>query len=141
MSKDMNQLDVARIREDFPILRREVNGKPLVYLDNAATSQKPRAMIQRMSELYSREYARVEEGHTLSQEATRIFEGTRAKVSGLINAAEPCEIIFCRGAQPYRPRLRAGLAEGWRRGAGHRGGASLQHRPLAAGLPHGRGDA
>ncbi|MFL6213336.1 MAG: aminotransferase class V-fold PLP-dependent enzyme [Blastocatellia bacterium] len=94
----MEQFDVARIREDFPILKREVNGKPLVYLDNAATSQKPRAMIERMSELYSREYARVEEGHTLSREATKVFEGTRAKVAKLINAAEPREIIFCRGA-------------------------------------------
>jgi cysteine desulfurase / selenocysteine lyase len=75
-----------------------VNGKPLVYLDNAATSQKPQAMIRRMSELYSHEYARVEEGHTLSREATKVFEGTRAKVARLINAAEPREIIFCRGA-------------------------------------------
>jgi cysteine desulfurase/selenocysteine lyase len=94
----MEQLDVERIREDFPVLKREVNGKPLVYLDNAATSQKPQAMIDRLSELYSHEYARVEEGHTLSREATKVFEGTRAKVAELINAAEPREIVFCRGA-------------------------------------------
>jgi cysteine desulfurase/selenocysteine lyase len=94
----MDQLDVIRIREDFPVLGREVNGHPLVYLDSAATSQKPRVMIERLSELYSHEYARVEEGHTLSKEATEVFEGTRAKVAKLINAAEPREIIFCRGA-------------------------------------------
>src|SRR5215212_5111812 len=94
----MDQLDVIRIREDFPVLRREVNGKPLVYLDSAATSQKPRQMIERLSDIYSHEYARVEEGHTLSQEATKVFEGTRAKVAKLINASEPREIVFCRGA-------------------------------------------
>ncbi|HEY0100891.1 MAG TPA: aminotransferase class V-fold PLP-dependent enzyme [Pyrinomonadaceae bacterium] len=94
----MEPFDVTRIREDFPVLKREVQGKPLVYLDNAATSQKPQAMISRLSELYSHEYARVEEGHTLSREATEIFEGTRAKVAKLINAAEAREIVFCRGA-------------------------------------------
>jgi selenocysteine lyase/cysteine desulfurase len=87
--RNMEHLDVKRIREDFPVLKREVNGHWLVYLDNAATSQKPQAMIDRLSELYSHEYARVEEGHTLSREATKVFEGTRAKVAELINAAEP----------------------------------------------------
>src|SRR5215208_1491881 len=96
-SERLDQLDVIRIRQDFPVLAREVNGKPLVYLDSAATSQKPRQMIERLSDLYSHEYARVEEGHTLSKEATEVFEGTRAKVAKLINAAEPREIIFCRG--------------------------------------------
>lgn len=94
----MESLDIQRIREDFPVLKRKVNGHPLVYLDNAATSQKPQAMIDRLSELYSKEYARVEEGHTLSREATKVFEGTREKVARLINASEPREIIFCRGA-------------------------------------------
>jgi cysteine desulfurase / selenocysteine lyase len=94
----LDQLDVIRIRQDFPVLAREVNGKTLVYLDSAATSQKPRQMIERLSEIYSHEYARVEEGHTLSQEATKVFEGTRAKVAKLINASEPREIVFCRGA-------------------------------------------
>jgi selenocysteine lyase/cysteine desulfurase len=60
MNRHMDQLDVIRIREDFPVLSREVNGHPLVYLDSAATSQKPRVMIERLSELYSHEYARVE---------------------------------------------------------------------------------
>ncbi len=91
-------LNVAAIRAEFPILARTVRGQPLVYLDNAATSQKPRAMIERIDEVYRHEYARVEEGHTLSREATKSFEGTRARVAQLLNAAEPREIIFCRGA-------------------------------------------
>jgi cysteine desulfurase/selenocysteine lyase len=91
-------LDVARIREDFPVLSRTVHGRPLVYLDNAATSQKPRAMIERITQIYAHDYARAEEGHTLSREATKAFEGTRAKAARLINAAEPREIVFCRGA-------------------------------------------
>ncbi|HEX8448860.1 MAG TPA: cysteine desulfurase [Allosphingosinicella sp.] len=94
----MTKLDPRAIRADFPVLGRTVKGKPLVYLDNAATSQKPKAMIDRIVQVYAREYARVEEGHTLSNEATAAFEATRAKVANLINAAEPREIVFCRGA-------------------------------------------
>src|SRR3954469_17958278 len=92
------RMDVALNRTDFPILSRKINGKPLVYLDNSATSQKPRAMIERMCQIYEHEYARVEEGHTLSSEATAAFEGTRAKLAALLHAAEPREIVFCRGA-------------------------------------------
>ena len=91
-------LDLDQIRRDFPVLQRQVHGKPLVYLDSAATSQKPRAMIERLQQVYAHEYARVEEGHTLSREATRAFEATRRKVARLVNAAEPREIVFCRGA-------------------------------------------
>ena len=82
-------LDVAAIRADFPVLHREVHGRPLVSLDSAATSQKPQAMIDRLAQLYTHEYARVEEGHELSTEATRAFEGTRDKVASVSNAAEP----------------------------------------------------
>jgi cysteine desulfurase/selenocysteine lyase len=94
----MAMLGVDRIREDFPVLSRTVHGRPLVDLDNAATSQKPRAMIERITQIYAHDYARAEEGHTLSREATEAFEGTPAKVTRLINAAEPREIVFCRGA-------------------------------------------
>jgi selenocysteine lyase/cysteine desulfurase len=97
-NQNLEQLDIARLRKDFPVLQRQVNGKPLIYLDSAASSQKPQAMIDRINELYSHEYARVEEGYTLSNEATDAFEETRAKVARLVNAAEPREIIFCRGA-------------------------------------------
>ena len=94
----MEPLDITKIRQDFPVLKRMVNGKPLVYLDNAATSQKPLAMIRRMSDVYSHEYSRPEEAHTLSREATRAFEGTRDKVARLINAHSSREIVFTRGA-------------------------------------------
>ncbi len=94
----MTSIDVERIRQDFPVLRREVNGKPLVYLDNAASSQKPQSMIDRIGRIYSQEYAHPEEGHALSREATKTFEGTRQRVAKLINAACAEEVIFCRGA-------------------------------------------
>ena len=68
-------LDVNDIRLDFPVLRREVHGQRLVYLDSAATSQKPQIMIDRMVEIYGHKYACAEEGHSLSREATEAFEG------------------------------------------------------------------
>ncbi|AKJ04786.1 cysteine desulfurase/selenocysteine lyase [Archangium gephyra] len=95
--RDKAALEVERIRQDFPMLHRRMNGLPLVYLDNAATSQKPQAMIERLRSLYAEEYAKVEEGHSLSQHATKVFEEVRAKVARLIHAAEPREIIFTRG--------------------------------------------
>jgi len=92
------QLDPARIRRDFPLLRRKMNGHRLVYLDSAATSQKPRAMIDRMVEVYSNEYAHPEEGHQLSLDATAAFQQSREAVARLINAEDASEIVFCRGA-------------------------------------------
>lgn len=89
-----------------------------MYLDSAATSQKPRAMIERMAQLYSHEYARVEEGHTLSREATRAFEGTRGRVAKLINAAEPREIVFCRGATEALNLLANAFGDGPLQGGG-----------------------
>lgn len=94
----MTPLDIEAIRREFPVLHREVRGKPLVYLDSAATSQKPRAMIERMNRIYSHEYARPEEGHAMSEEATASFEATRSRVARLINAKSAREIVFCRGA-------------------------------------------
>jgi len=93
----MNQLDVTAIRKDFPLLKREVNGHPLVYLDNAATSQKPQVMIDRLRDFYTNENAKTEEGHSLSKRATEAFEEARSKVAKFINADER-EIIFQRGA-------------------------------------------
>ncbi len=90
--------DVEAVRRDFPILSREVAGKPLVYLDSAATSQKPQAVIDALAAYYSGMNANVHRGvHTLSQEATEAYEGARAKVRQLINAAEDAEIVFTRG--------------------------------------------
>lgn len=92
------EFDVARIREDFPLLKRQINGKPLVYLDNAATSQKPQQVIDALVHYYTTENSNVHRGvHTLSQEATEDYEGARGKVRRLINAAEDEEIIFVRG--------------------------------------------
>ncbi|MCH8973786.1 MAG: cysteine desulfurase [Chloroflexi bacterium] len=89
--------DVAKIRKDFPILDRQVNGVPLVYLDNAATSQKPRAVIQALSDYYERYNANVHRGaHTLAIEATEAYEEARAKVARFINAPSPANIVFVR---------------------------------------------
>ncbi|MCI0722310.1 MAG: aminotransferase class V-fold PLP-dependent enzyme, partial [Acidobacteria bacterium] len=91
-------LDVARIREDFPILTQQVCGRPLVYLDNAATAQKPRQVIEAISRFYSEDYSNIHRGvHTLSQRSTQAYEAVRAKVQRLIHAAEDREIIFVRG--------------------------------------------
>ena len=90
--------DAERVRADFPILQQLVNGKPLVYLDNGATSQKPQAVIDELVRYYSTENANVHRGvHTLSQNATEDYEGARGKVKRLLNAADDQEIIFTRG--------------------------------------------
>ena len=90
--------DAERVRADFPILQQQVNGKPLVYLDNGATSQKPQAVIDELVRYYSTENANVHRGvHTLSQNATEDYEGARGKVKRLLNAADDHEIVFTRG--------------------------------------------
>jgi cysteine desulfurase/selenocysteine lyase len=90
--------DVARIRRDFPILRREVHGKPLVYLDNAATTQKPQQVIDRIVRYYTEENSNVHRGvHYLSQIATEAYEGTRTTVRHFLNARSEKEIVFTRG--------------------------------------------
>ena len=91
------EYDLAAIRRDFPILRREVHGKPLVYLDNAATSQKPVQVIAELTRYYRDTNANIHRGvHLLSQEATEQYEGVREKVRAFINAAATDEIIFTR---------------------------------------------
>jgi len=90
--------DVARLRQDFPVLERQVNGKALVYLDNAATSQTPRPVIEVFNDYYSRYNANIHRGlHTLADEATAAFEGTRETVRGFLNAPDARQIIFTRG--------------------------------------------
>lgn len=108
----------ARIRDDFPILRQQVHGKPLVYFDNAATSQKPLAVINAMSQYYQTINSNVHRGaHTLSDTATARFEGARQRVQAFLGAREAAEIIWVRGtteainlvAQSYgRPHLQPG---------------------------------
>ncbi|WP_300273206.1 cysteine desulfurase [Halomonas sp.] len=91
-------LDVEAIRADFPILSRQVHGRPLVYLDNAATSQTPRQVIAAFDAYYGGYNANIHRGlHTLADEATAAFEGTREAVRGFLNAADHREIVFTRG--------------------------------------------
>ncbi len=98
MSASSVRLDVASIREDFPILKQRINDKPLVYLDNAATSQKPQAVIDALVNYYTCINSNVHRGvHTLSQRATDAYEESRSKVRQFINAADDKEIIFVRG--------------------------------------------
>ncbi len=91
--------DVERIRDDFPILGRQIYGKPLVYLDNGASAQKPRAVIDRLRQVYEEEYSNVHRGaHFLSSLATDAFEQARSTVAAFINAGSDEEIIFTRNA-------------------------------------------
>ena len=91
-------IDIQQIRSQFPILNREVNGKPLVYLDNGATSQKPKVVLDVLDEYYEKYNANVHRGiHTLSQEATDLMEESRRKIQKFINAKHDYEIIFTRG--------------------------------------------
>ncbi len=105
------------VRVDFPVLHQQVNGKPLVYLDNGATSQKPRAVIEALVRYYERDNSNVHRGlHALSMRATDAYEGARARVAKFIGAADPAEVIFTRGttesinvvARSYAGKLKAG---------------------------------
>ena len=90
--------DVQRVRRDFPILSQRIHGKPLVYLDNAATTQKPQSVIDAMVRSYAEDNANIHRGvHLLSERATRAYEEARAKVQTFLHAASPREIIFVRG--------------------------------------------
>lgn len=90
---------LKKARNDFPILKREVNGKPLVYLDNAASTQKPQVVIDAITNYYSHQNANIHRGvHLLSSEATAAYEGARTKLAKYLNARDDSEIIFTRGA-------------------------------------------
>lgn len=112
------KFDVDQVRADFPVLQQEVNGFPLVYLDNGASSQKPVQVIEAVDQFYRHDYANVHRGiHALSERATNAFEAAREKVRAFINAGSEKEVIFVRGtteainlvAQAYaRPRLGSG---------------------------------
>ena len=117
-SKVRDQINVHALRDQFPVLSREVHGKPLVYLDNAATAQRPLKVIEAMDDFYRRYNANVHRGvHQLSVEASERFEQSRSAVARLLNAASDREIVFTRGtteainlvANSYvRPKLQAG---------------------------------
>ncbi|MCX2718632.1 aminotransferase class V-fold PLP-dependent enzyme [Lentiprolixibacter aurantiacus] len=98
MAEAKSGLNITAIRDDFPILKREIHGRPLVYLDNAATSQTPTQVIDVIVDYYSRYNANIHRGvHTLSQEATEAYEGARIKLQEHFNARKPYEIIFTSG--------------------------------------------
>ncbi|HIC16125.1 MAG TPA: aminotransferase class V-fold PLP-dependent enzyme, partial [Gemmatimonadetes bacterium] len=91
-------LDPVRIRREFPTLDQSVNGHPLVYLDNAATSQKPRAVLDALGAYYENDNSNVHRGiHELSRRATVAYEESRAKVASWVGATEPAEIVWTRG--------------------------------------------
>ncbi|WP_421786816.1 cysteine desulfurase [Hyphobacterium sp.] len=93
------KLDLAAIRSQFPILSREINGNPLVYLDNAASAQKPEAVIEAVANVYRQSYANVHRGlHTLANEATEAFEAARGKIAAFLGAGRADQIVLTRGA-------------------------------------------
>ncbi|HEY8579245.1 MAG TPA: cysteine desulfurase [Beijerinckiaceae bacterium] len=105
--------DVARVREDFPILAERPYGKPLVYLDNAASAQKPRQVIERLTHAYEHEYANVHRGlHYLANAATDAYEGAREAVRAYLNAGSVEEIVFTRGATEALNLVAASLGRG-----------------------------
>lgn len=88
----------STVRDDFPTLHQQVHGKPLVYLDNAATAQKPRAVIEELARFYKQDNSNVHRGlHALSMRATDAYEGARTRVTRFINARDPAEVVFTRG--------------------------------------------
>jgi cysteine desulfurase/selenocysteine lyase len=96
--KPLSEAEAIALRADFPVLRQQVYGKPLVYLDNAATTQKPQVVIDRITDYYTNENGTVRRGvYKLSEQSTLAFDESRRKVAQLINAASPSEIIFTRG--------------------------------------------
>ena len=128
--------DVEKIRADFPALSRKIYGKPLVYLDNAASAQKPRAVLDRIQKAYTEEYANVHRGlHFLANAATEAYEDARETVRRFINA--PCargdhlHPLVHRGHQPRRAVLRRHADQGGRRDRALHPRAPFQHRALA----------
>ncbi len=142
--------DVQRIRADFPLLARSVHGKPLVYLDNANTSQKPLSVIEAVNAHYREHNANVARAvHQLGEEATAAYEGARDKLARFINATSRNELILTLRHhpvdQPGCVQLRAAAAAARRRDPHHGDGAPCQHRAVAAGRCtqwcHGQGGA
>lgn len=98
LTKSLDVIDFAEIKKDFPIFNRKVNGNNLVYLDSAATSQKPNLVIDGINDYYENHNANVHRGiHTLSEEATELYEGARSKVANFVNATSSSEVIFTAG--------------------------------------------
>ena len=121
---DTGAYDVERVRRDFPILGDEMNGKPLVFLDSAASAQKPRAVIEAVRHVYEHEYANVHRGlYALSEAVTARYEGSREKVRALINAASTHEIY--RQVKRGKPVDPAGFHQPLRQCIGQQGRQSV----------------
>ena len=111
-ARQPSPIDVPRVRRDFPILKRLVHGKRLVYLDNAATTQKPKSVIEALSGYYEHYNANVHRGiHTLAEEATAAYEATRGKVAQLLGGTSPHQVVFTRGATESLNLLAFGWGE------------------------------
>ncbi|MGK0410608.1 MAG: cysteine desulfurase/selenocysteine lyase [Shewanella psychromarinicola] len=107
-----NTFDIIKIRQDFPLLNKSIKGRPLIYLDNAATTQKPQIVIDATSQFYSNSNANVHRGaHTLSDDATELFEKARSSVQGFINAKHNHEIIWTKGTTEAINMIASGLAQ------------------------------
>jgi cysteine desulfurase/selenocysteine lyase len=107
-----NSFDIAKIRQDFPLLNTQVKGRPLIYLDNAATTQKPQCVIDAVSQFYGNSNANVHRGaHTLSDNATELFENARSKVKYFINAKHSHEIIWTKGTTEAINMIASGLGQ------------------------------
>lgn len=105
-------MDVARVRSDFPILARTFHGRPLAYLDSAATSQKPRSVIEAESRYYEQANANVHRGvYALAEEATAAYEGARERIARFVHASDPSEIVFVRGTTEALNLVAGGLGE------------------------------
>ncbi|MBA6232739.1 MULTISPECIES: aminotransferase class V-fold PLP-dependent enzyme [unclassified Colwellia] len=107
-----NTFNIAKVRQDFPILDQKIKGKPLIYLDNAATTQKPQIVIDAINQFYNTNNANVHRGaHTLSDNATELFENARSSVQGFIHAKHAHEIVWTRGTTEAINTIASGLAQ------------------------------
>src|SRR4051812_20566325 len=97
LTKVSEELDIKKIRADFPMLKKTINGKQLIYLDSAATGQKPEVVMKRLYQYYTKEYGKPKEAHTLSQQSTKEMEDVRSKLASFIGAESSEEIVFSRG--------------------------------------------
>ena len=108
--------DLDRIRADFPILGQQVHGKPLVFLDSAASAQKPRQVIAAMVEAMETQYANVHRGlHWMSERTTDAYEGVRAKIARMLNAPDAREIVFAKNSTELIPGRRPACVRAWTR--------------------------
>ncbi|MDB5230388.1 MAG: csdB [Chitinophagaceae bacterium] len=105
-------LDISKIRTEFPMLQKKINGKPIIYLDSAATGQKPKRVIDRLYQFYMTEYGKPKESHTLGRHATEEVENTRKKVAAFLGAGSEKEIVFSRGCTESINMVAGGFERG-----------------------------